>query len=51
MAQDWHSAFLTDYKEKDVLSIETHEMVGVLMASVKNLNQRVKELESKLGFI
>ena len=33
MAQDWHTAFPTDCKEKDVLSIETHEMVGVLLSS------------------
>ena len=47
-AQDWYKLFPT---EKDQLTIETMDMIGVLMATVKNLNNRVKDLESKMGFM
>ena len=47
-AQDWYKLFPT---QKDQLSIETMDMIGVLMATVKNLNNRVKDLESKIGFM
>ena len=47
-AQDWYKLFPT---EKDQLTIETMDMIGVLMATVKNLNKRVKDLESKIAFM
>jgi hypothetical protein len=46
MAQDWCPAFSPD---REALHINSGEVQGVLLAAVKALSARVRELEAKLG--
>lgn len=44
-AQDYHKQFGCS---KDPLCIETHDLLGVALACIKELNARIKVLEAKL---
>jgi len=64
MAQEWHSTFpcddieitdedgITAYKEaKDTLQIESNDIIGVCLASIKSLTGKMKILEDRIYFL
>lgn len=48
MPQDWNTVFNFEAKDPTLQNIELMDTIGVLLACVKNLSERIEILESKL---